>query len=333
MNREELLAKYKEPIKIGPHGFVQLIDVMGNDAAICEAARTSYGDGTKTVNDDRNLIRRLMRDKHTSPFEMCEIKFCIQAPIYILRQWLRHRTANVNEYSLRYSESLDLYETTAENEWRLQSRSNKQGSNGFVKVQNLDDYEKHTDGYPLDPSEVEADWFSSGGYYSEKENELYTDIRNRYLDLLEKGVAREQARKILPLSTYSRCYWKIDLHNLLHFLRLRLDPHAQQEIREFAEAIWIIINDWTPDSAMAFRDYVLEAVTFSGPEIRAMNWIHNWNDLAEFHTGETEQIKAILDTVLPNVSKTERQEFVKKLKTIFTYIEDEYEYSKPNTDI
>jgi thymidylate synthase (FAD) len=313
MNREELLNKYKEPINVGKHGFIQLIDIMGDDAAIAQAARTSYGEGTKTTNPDRELIRYLVRNKHTSPIEMCEIKLCIQAPIYVFRQWLRHRTASVNEYSLRYSESLDLYETTDETKWRHQSKSNKQGSEGLLHTM------ENPDG--LSPQEDIDKWYSSGTYASYLEGWSLTEAKDTYYQLLTKGgVAREQARKVLPLSTYSRCYWKIDLHNLLNFLKLRMDEHAQKEIRDYANAIWAIIQDWVPDTSEAFRDYVFEAVTFSASELKVLCFLANPNGIGMYRgqhlLSKDEAFRVNLFTTCGLTSKTERIEFMKKLKKL-----------------
>lgn len=212
-------------------GFVRLIDYMGDDSAVVQAARVSYGTGTKQVQEDRSLIRYLMRHSHTTPFEMCEIKLHVRVPMDVWRQWIRHRTANVNEYSTRYSIAIDAAHRTPENEWRLQSSDNKQGSGGFLSSE---------DGRLLSAAEVE----------------IQCAARAIYQERITKGVAREQARKDLPLSTYTEAYWKIDLHNLLHFLRLRMDSHAQHEIRSYAIAIGErIVAKWVPLVWEAFLDY------------------------------------------------------------------------------
>lgn len=225
---DEVLGK---PFKVLDNGFIRVIDYMGSDESIVQAARVSYGKGTKKVHEDRGLIRYLMRHHHTTPFEMCEIKFHVRVPMDCWRQWIRHRTANVNEYSTRYSVAIDSAQTTKENEWRLQASGNRQGSAGFAG---------DTDGKTL----------------TEKERYLQTLAREIYDERLKMGIAREQARKDLPLSTYTEAYWKVDLHNLLHFLYLRMDPHAQYEIRRYAEIMGHeIVAKWCPAVWEAFLDY------------------------------------------------------------------------------
>jgi thymidylate synthase (FAD) len=223
-------------------GFVRAVDYMGSDAAIVQAARVSYGQGTKKVHEDRGLIRYLMRHDHTTPFEMCEIKLHVRVPMDCWRQWIRHRTANVNEYSTRYSQAIDAAQRTPASAWRLQSSTGKQGSEGTL------------------PEEV-------GGRLTESEADLLDRARAVYVERIEAGVAREQARKDLPLSTYTEAYWKIDLHNLLHFLRLRMDAHAQQEIRQYAEVIGgEIVARWCPLAWEAFQDYRLHGLRLSRVE-------------------------------------------------------------------
>jgi thymidylate synthase (FAD) len=216
-------------------GFVCLVDVMGDDPAVVQAARVSYGEGTRKVSDDRGLIRYLMRHRHTTPFEMAEIKFLIRSPMDCWRQWIRHRTANVNEYSTRYSLAIDATQTTGPDEWRTQAASNRQGS-----------------GAPLDPA--------TGEQLTAGETEFQAAARKLYEKRIALGVAREQARKDLPLSTYTEAYWKIDLHNLLHFLALRMDAHAQFEIRSYATTIGEeIVRPLFPLVWEAFVDFRLEA--------------------------------------------------------------------------
>ena len=190
-------------------GFVCLVDVMGDDQAVVQAARVSYGEGTRKVSDDRGLIRYLLRHRHTTPFEMAELKLLVRVPMDCWRQWIRHRTANVNEYSTRYSLAIDAMQTTAPDGWRTQAVQNRQGS-----------------GAAMDPEQ--------GPQLSASETEFQREARELYERRIACGVAREQARKDLPLSTYTEAYWKVDLHNLLHFLALRMDEHAQWEIREYA---------------------------------------------------------------------------------------------------
>lgn len=220
-------------------GFVCLVDVMGDDSAIVQAARVSYGAGTKKVSDDRTLIRYLMRHRHTTPFEMAEIKLLVRVPMDIWRQWIRHRTASVNEYSTRYSIAIDTAHQTAPGMWRKQSTTNRQGSEGFLDQQ-------------------------TGAELSREEKELQEHARRVYQHRLQLGVAREQARKDLPLSTYTEAYWKIDLHNLLHFLELRMDRHAQWEIGEYARVIANeIVAPLFPMTWEAFVDYRLQGMSLS----------------------------------------------------------------------
>jgi len=220
-------------------GFVCLVDVMGDDSAIVQAARVSYGAGTKKVSDDRTLIRYLMRHRHTTPFEMAEIKLLVRVPMDIWRQWIRHRTASVNEYSTRYSIAIDTAHQTAPEMWRKQSMTNRQGSEGFLDQQ-------------------------TGAELSREEKELQEHARRVYQHRLQLGVAREQARKDLPLSTYTEAYWKIDLHNLLHFLELRMDRHAQWEIGQYARVIANeIVAPLFPMTWEAFVDYRLQGMSLS----------------------------------------------------------------------
>ena len=231
------------PFVVLDDGFIRVVDYMGGDASIVQAARISYGTGTREIHEDRGLIRYLMRHQHTTPFEMCEVKLHIRVPMDCWRQWIRHRTANVNEYSTRYSKAIDATQRIAPEEWRLQSVENRQGSTGTIS------------------EEV-------GRELTAKTDELHKLSRELYLKRLNAGVAREQARQDLPLSTYTEAYWKIDLHNLLHFLDLRMDPHAQQEIRLYAELIGReIVARWCPYVWEAFVDYRLAARRFSRIEL------------------------------------------------------------------
>ena len=227
-------------------GFVRLIDVMGDDAAIVQAARVSYGSGTKKVLEDRGLIRYLLRHAHTTPFEMVEFKFHVKLPIFVARQWIRHRTANVNEYSGRYSEMKDEFYTPNPGDIRPQSVLNKQG--------------RSEETLPEGMAEQAANAFKAG------QDEAYA----QYQEFLEQGIAREIARINLPVSNYTEWYWKIDLHNLFHFLRLRIDSHAQYEIRVFAEAIAELVKPFVPHAWEAFEDYVLNAHRMTAPELKVM---------------------------------------------------------------
>jgi thymidylate synthase (FAD) len=228
-----------EAIRVLDDGFVRVVDYMGDDSAIVQAARVSYGKGTKRVSEDRTLIRYLMRHAHTTPFEMCEIKLHVRVPMDAWRQWIRHRTASVNEYSTRYSEAIDAAQRTAPGAWRLQSSSNRQGSGDVLPV-------------------------DVGARLSAGEEDLHRRAREAYAGRIAAGVAREQARKDLPLSTYTEAYWKIDLQNLLHFLHLRMDVHAQQEIRAYATIIGEqVVARWVPVAWEAFLDYRRHAVQLS----------------------------------------------------------------------
>ena len=232
-------------------GFVRLIDYMGNDDSIVQAARVSYGKGTKSVSDDRGLIRYLMRHRHTTPFEMCEVKLHVRVPMDLWRQWIRHRTANVNEYSTRYSIAIDTARTTAPDEWRLQSEINRQSSEGG-----------------LDPD--------TGLKLTDRETEAQKFLKEIYEERIDLGVAREQARKDLPLSTYTEAYWKIDLHNLLHFLNLRMDHKAQLEIRLYAETIGEkIVQKWVPMAWESFMDYRHRSVSLSSDEVEILSLINS----------------------------------------------------------
>ncbi|APZ95609.1 FAD-dependent thymidylate synthase [Fuerstiella marisgermanici] len=237
---EERLAQVNDlrwkKVPVLDDGFVCLVDVMGDDGSIVQAARVSYGEGTKKVSDDRTLIRYLLRHRHTTPFEMAEIKFLVRVPMDCWRQWVRHRTANINEYSTRYSLAVDAAQTTPPDEWRTQAESNRQGSG---------------DSLPTD----------LGQKLTEQETELQNQMRMVYQERIDSGVAREQARKDLPLATYTEAYWKIDLHNLLHFLALRMDSHAQLEIRNYATAIGEqIVAPLFPIVWEAFQDYRMQSM-------------------------------------------------------------------------
>jgi len=223
------------------HGFVVLVDYMGNDAAIVQAARVSYGRGTKTVRDDRGLIRYLLRHRHTTPFEMVEYKFLVRLPIFVARQWIRHRMASVNEYSARYSIVPDEYEVPPPEEVRHQSGRNRQGR-----------------GEPL-PGEVVDRFRSDLERLSKEAYEAYTRA-------LDAGVARETARLLLPVAYYTQWYWKVDLWNLFHFLSLRLDPHAQEEIRLYAAELARIARVVCPIAFEAFEEFQLHGLGFARRE-------------------------------------------------------------------
>ena len=223
------------------HGFVRVVDYMGDDDAVVQAARVSYGRGTKTSRTDRGLIRYLMRHRHTTPFEMCELKLHVKLPIFVARQWIRHRTASVNEYSARYSVLDREYYLPAPEHLAGQARDNRQGRGEVLG------------------SEAAAAVLALLRADAERCYAHYEEM----LDPEGTGLARELARINLTLNTYTQWYWKIDLHNLLHFLGLRADPHAQHEIRVYAEAMLETVRRWVPLAAQAFLDYRLGAVTVS----------------------------------------------------------------------
>ena len=234
------------------HGFVALVDCMPRlapegktgDYSIVQAARVSYGQGTKQVSEDRGLVRYLMRHRHSTPFEMVEFKFHISMPIFVARQWIRHRTANVNEYSARYSIVPDRFYRPSVDAVRKQSKSNRQGGDEPIDAGTAEDFLK----------------------LLERAEANYRD----YLSLTEKGVARELARAALPVSVYTEWYWKCDLHNIFHFLSLRMDPHAQIEIQDYAKAMYELIKPIVPVACEAFEDYRLNAMHLTGLEIDAI---------------------------------------------------------------
>lgn len=257
------------------HGYVELIDQMpqsGGDQRIVDSARVSYAEGTKHTSSSEGLIRYLMRHWHTSPFEMVEFMFRIKMPLFVARQHLRHRTANVNETSARYSVVTD--EFFVPEQVREQAEVNKQGSTGEV------------DGSDTITSTIHI---------------ANNACHDHYLQLLEAGVCREQARMVLPQTMYTEFVWKIDLHNLMHFLRLRMDNHAQEEIRDYANAMFKLVEPLVPFTMKAFRDFRLNAVQFSGPEVKLLK-----------------QLISTRDSDIPGdgLSKGEAREFKDKVRTI-----------------
>jgi thymidylate synthase (FAD) len=235
----------KKYLPVLDHGFVGLVDHMGSDSAIVQAARVSYGAGTKQVQDDRNLIRYLMRHEHTTPFEMCEVKFHIKLPIFVMRQLVRHRTASMNEYSARYSVLTDEFYIPELEQIQKQSTTNKQGRE-------------------------DSEW----GFQEKRDvqhafQRSFHNAYKEYASLLGKddnGLARELARSVLPVGGYTELYWKANLKNFLHMARLRMDPHAQWEIREFASAMYDLVKPLFPEACGAFEDYAVNSVKFSAGE-------------------------------------------------------------------
>lgn len=300
---EQLRWKKYHPLS-DQNAFICLVNWMGDDSSIVQAARVSYGKDIqlaptnhaeaqellKTKDKDRNLIRYLMNHSHTTPFEMVEVQFMVQVPMDCWRQWVRHRTANINEYSTRYTEALDFFQVTDPEEWRLQSTDNKQGSSGFLeKWPDKWHTERNADGDSevgmLDSCSVIYQIaegvkythhqagphdLTPGEYLSTLEEEYHSHAKSMYTTRLNMGIAKEQARKDLPLSTYTRAYWKCDLHNIFNFLRLRMDSHAQLEIRSFANCMFEIVKQLFPVACEAFEDYVLHAKKFSRMEMEVI---------------------------------------------------------------
>lgn len=275
-------AFHGKEIKCLDHGFVRVVDTMGRDMSIVQAARTSYGDGTKSVLEDNQLIGYLLRHLHTTPFEMCEIKLHCKMPIFIARQWIRHRTANVNEYSGRYSVMKEHFYAPDPAGVRLQSNKNKQGGEGTA-------------------SEGDAQWFV------EELHKQEVQAYKMYTEALDRGIEKGLARVGLPLNNYTEWYWKIDLHNLMRFLGLRMDSHAQYEIQVFANAIAEFVKEWCPVAWAAFEQYQLNAVTFSWKERKILaDWM-------------SDQAYAIFDDEPPvrtEFSKGEWREFGQKINNL-----------------
>lgn len=283
----DLLADLKDPIRVLDKGFVRAVDCMPRfveegqtaDHAIVQAARVSYGAGTKTVREDRGLIHYLMRHQHTSPFEQVELKFHMRLPIFVARQMVRHRTASLNEESLRYSEAQDEFYLPRLEDIRYQSARNKQG-----RAEE-----------PLRPEEA-----------ARVQRELEDDQRQmygRYRSHIEQGVARELARVNLPVSLMTAWYWKVDLHNLFHFLELRLDPHAQYEIRAYAQAMARVARAVAPVAYEAFEEHMLEGARFSRSELAALRRMLR----GEPHGLEGRAAEEFLAKLQPDIPLTGRQ--------------------------
>ena len=278
---EEILYK---PLPALDHGFVRVVDYMGDDTAIVQSARVSYGKGTKTISNDKGLIKYLMRHWHSTPFEMCEIKLHVKLPIFIARQWIRHRTANVNEYSARYSIlDKEFYIPSVEN-LASQSQVNKQGR---AESLSSEEAEKVITLLKNDAEQT----------YRNYEVMLNENSEGETLDDSSMGIARELARMNLTLNTYTQWYWKIDLNNLLHFLALRADAHAQYEIRVYADIILDIVKKWVPVTYEAFEDYRVGGTQLSAKEILILKKIIK---------GET------VDPEVEGISKREWGELQKK---------------------
>ena len=271
---EEILG---QEFKVLDHGFIRVVDYMGSDSSIVQSARVSYGAGTKTVNQDAGLINFLIRHRHTSPLESCEIQFHIKMPIFISKQLARHRTANLNEISARYSVIKDEFYVPEIDQVCEQSKGNKQGRDRPLN-ENI-------------ATEIQ-----------EKIREHGESSFAIYNDFLSNDMARELARGVLPQSTYTEMYWKIDLHNLLHFLSLRADIHAQEEIRVYALQMLEIVKKWVPLVYNAFVNYRQKAITFSGLELEKIAKILD-NDKLQAHIEESEQAKGEIKELAEKLKK------------------------------
>ena len=269
-------------IEVHELGFVKLLDVMGNDEEVENAARISYGEGTRKVSQTRNLIRYLMRHKHTSPFEMCEVKFHIKLPIFVMRQLVRHRTANLNEYSGRYSIMSNEYYLPEADYLQKQSATNKQGR---------EEVHPHT------------------GKMHFEFNRVYDNAHIAYENLLDEEIARELARVVLPVANYTECIWKIDLHNFFHVVHLRADEHAQREIQDYANAMYELIKPHFPLCCEAFEDYVVNARTFASQDMDVIRDLLEYTDTKAALAGMSIEDGALKD----RLGKRERTEFLEKL--------------------
>ncbi|MCH2165329.1 MAG: FAD-dependent thymidylate synthase [Marinovum sp.] len=251
------------------HGFVRVIDYMGDDSAICQAARVSYGKGTKSVSNDEGLIRYLMRHWHSTPFEMCELKLHVKLPVFVARQWIRHRTANVNEYSARYSILDREFYIPAPDHLAAQSEVNNQGRGAALEGEEADRVLRF----------LRDDAMRAYDHYEEMISTTNSEGE------AQQGLARELARMNLPANIYTQWYWKVDLHNLLHFLRLRADAHAQYEIRVYADAICEMVRDWVPFAYQAFEDYRLGGATLSATALDCIKRMLNGEKVTQENSG------------------------------------------------
>jgi thymidylate synthase (FAD) len=262
-----------EPLKVLDHGFVRVVDYMGDDSAVVQAARVSYGRGTKKSLEDRGLIFYLMRHRHTTPFEMCELKLHVKLPIFIARQWIRHRSASVNEYSARYSVLAKEFYIPSAEQLQPQSSINKQGR----------------DERSLSAEEnqhiLELLRNDSEQCYSHYQEMLNEDEKGNIIDPNKTGIARELARMNLNLNYYTEWYWKIDLHNLLHFLSLRADSHAQYEIRAYADKILEVVKEWVPHTYEAFMEYRVRGANFSGNALKIVKSMIKGDKISQEESG------------------------------------------------
>ena len=263
-----------QPFPVLDHGFVRVIDYMGNDDSVVQAARVSYGSGTKKINADKSLINYLMAHRHTTPFEMCEIKFHIKLPIFVARQWIRHRTASVNEYSARYSIMEDEFYIPQPQHLSAQSKINHQGRDEN-KILNIDEQKRVLEISKLDSAKSYQDYLEM----------INQDSSGNIVDNSKEGLARELARMNLPLNCYTQWYWKIDLHNLLHFLNLRADKHAQYEIRVYAQIMLDLVKKWVPNCYEAFVKNNQSAKNFSGPALLVIKKLLKGEKVSQENSG------------------------------------------------
>ena len=277
------------PIPVLDHGFIRVIDYMGDDAAIVQAARVSYGKGTKQVNQDKGLINYLMRHWHSTPFEMCEIKFHIKLPIFVARQWIRHRTANVNEYSARYSIMDKEFYIPQAQHLNPQSKQNNQGRSPDVLS-------------PADAARVleilKGDAEQVYKHYEELMGGEEPNPQSPIPNPEPQGIARELARMNLTLNYYTQWYWKIDLHNLMHFLMLRADPHAQYEIRVYADAMIEILKAWVPFAYEAFEEHRLHGARFSRSSLAVLKRMLAGENVTQETSGLTKREWAEFESAL-----------------------------------
>jgi thymidylate synthase (FAD) len=290
---------------------------MGDDSSVVQAARISYGEGTKTVSDDEMLIRYLMRHRHTTPSEMCELKLHLRVPMDDHRQIVRHRTASINEYSTRYSDVIKMSRKTRPKEWRLQSQNNKQGSQaGDVtwpegyELRRLEEGSKYGAVYFKGKAILavdDVDNFTPAIYLSRVQSSVHRSNHKFYEELRLFGIAREQARQNIVISTYTEYYWKIDVHNLFHFLKLRMDSHAQWEIQQYAHTIAGIVQKWLPLSWQAFEEYVLNAITLTMRDQTVMRHLL---------CGRVDLALEVAKSYGWGKSSRERKEFCKKMAAI-----------------
>jgi thymidylate synthase (FAD) len=262
------------PFEVLDHGFVRVVDYMGNDSSVVQAARVSYGSGTKKINADTALINYLIAHRHTTPLEMCEIKFHIKLPVFVARQWIRHRTASVNEYSARYSIMEDEFYIPKAQHLSAQSKINHQGRDE-TKVLNEKEQKMVLDILKKDSTNSYQNYLKM---INQNEN-------GEVLDQDKEGLARELARMNLPLNCYTQWYWKIDLHNLLHFLNLRADSHAQYEIRVYAEIMLDIVKKWVPHCYQAFIKNNKTGKNFSGPALEIIKKMLNGEKVLQENSG------------------------------------------------